>query len=126
MAQLHFDNSYTVTMPLRVGTGSPIDVRTIVANLSDLLNIDTFGNLTQICAGMPIAVVEKGKSGIWYLPDQDSYDYAKQAMLSGDLSSGVPASVTEELVASYKWVKLPTTAEVDEALEEIKSSLTGL
>ena len=125
MAQLHFDNSYTVTMPLRVGTGSPIDVRTIVANLSDLLNKDTFGNLTQICAGMPIAVVEKGKSGIWYLPDQDSYDYAKQAMLSGDLSSGVPASVTEELVASYKWVKLPTTAEVDEALEEIKSSLTA-
>ena len=50
-------NSDLIVKPFSVGLPQPVDVRTIVSNLSDLINKETFNSLQQICAGLPIAVV---------------------------------------------------------------------
>ena len=121
MAQLY--TSDVVVKPFAVGLAQPVDVRTIVSNLSDLVTKSTFNSIQKICAGMPIAVVEEGKSGIWMLPDASAYNTLQTAMLQSSWAD--PTNVTEETVLGLGWVKLPTTAEVDAALEEIKSSLTA-
>ena len=104
-------NSDIIVKPLSVGVAQPVDVRTIVSSLSDLINKETFNSLQEICAGLPIAVVEQGKSGIWYLPDEATLTTLKYKMLNDTedkykYTSETSALVTEDAVKAEGWVKL--------------------
>ena len=119
MAQVYTSN--VVVKPFAVGLAQPVDVRTIVSTLADLVKKDTFNSIQKICAGMPIAVVESGKSGLWMLPDATAYSTLQNAMLQSTWAD--PTEVTEEVVLSKGWVKLQTSAEVDAKLSELAGTI---